>query len=121
MAEVQGVHEVTVEAVLRRTMAVSALMAAAAIVTAGVTGAASTGIGIGIGLVIGSCNAFLIQQAVRRRTPFVAASMVRLALLTSAGLVAALILGGPIWPVMLGVGAAQLVMAGVGVREGLRS
>jgi hypothetical protein len=110
-----------VDVVLRRTFAVSALLAGAAIFTTSAMGKSLIGIAVGVGLIIGSSNAFLIQQAVQRRAPFVAASIVRLALLTSAGFLAALLLGGPIWPVMLGVAGAQLVMTGVGVREGLRS
>jgi hypothetical protein len=36
-------------------------------------------------------------------------------------LIAARILGGSVWPVVIGIGVAQLVMVGVGVRRGLRA
>jgi hypothetical protein len=48
-------------------------------------------------------------------------SVFRLALFTLLGLFAARLLGGSIWPVVAGIAAAQLVMVGIGVRQGRRT
>jgi hypothetical protein len=47
--------------------------------------------------------------------------MMRLASLTALGVGGALLLQTSAWTVLLGVGAAQLVMVAAGVRRGLRS
>jgi len=50
----------------------------------------------------------------------VAASLLRLVFFSSVVLLAALTLRGNAWTLALGLGLAQLVMAGVAIRRGLR-
>ncbi len=106
---------------LRDTVAVSAAVAVLAIVISGVAGQPAVGIGLGAGLVIGSLNGHLVAALVARDTPFVMGSVVRMAVLSAVAILAAVLLGSPAWAVLLGVGGAQLVMVGAGVRQGLRA
>lgn len=107
--------------VLRGTVAGSLVLAVAALAASTAVGRLDVGVAVAAGLVIGSANGYLMVATVNQRAPFVAASIFRLALLTSTALMAALILNVPTWAVLLGVGAAQIVMTAAGVREGLRS
>ncbi|HXM72420.1 MAG TPA: hypothetical protein VN940_04240 [Candidatus Dormibacteraeota bacterium] len=79
------------------------------------------GAGVAVGLVVGSFNGFIIKAALDRRAPMLITSVFRLGLFTLLGLSAARLLGGSIWPVVAGIAAAQLVMVGVGVRQGRRA
>ncbi len=106
---------------LRGTVAASAVLAAAVVLAAGISGHLMLGIDVAAGLLVGSCNGFLILGAVSQGAPFVASSIVRLAFLSAVALLVALVIGGSAWAVILGVAGAQLVMVAVGVREGLRS
>lgn len=99
----------------------SLLLAAAGILGAGLAGYWSLGAGVGIGLVIGSLNGFVIKALLDRRAPMLATSVLRLGMFSVLALIAARILGGSVWPVVIGIGIAQLVMVGVGVRRGLRA
>jgi hypothetical protein len=47
--------------------------------------------------------------------------MLRLVTLSVLGLLVAVLFGISAWPVMIGIGVAQLVMVGAGVRQGLRA
>jgi hypothetical protein len=51
----------------------------------------------------------------------VAGSLLRLVAFTSVVLVAALMLGSAAWTLPLGIGLAQLILVGAGIREGLRA
>ena len=106
---------------LRDTVAVSTAAAVLAIVFSGIAGQLTIGIGIGAGLVIGSLNGHLVAALLARDTPFVMGSVVRMAVLSAFAVLAAVLLGSPAWAVLLGVGGAQLVMVGAGVRQGLRA
>jgi hypothetical protein len=106
---------------LRDALVASAILAVAVTTIAGLLGHLSLGLGLAIGLLIGSANGYAIVALLGRTTSFVAASMLRLATFTSMGLLVALVFGVSAWPVMLGVGAAQLVMVASGVRQGLRA
>lgn len=106
---------------LRETVVASLFLAAVVIVASMLFKRLDVGMGLAAGLVIGSANGYLLVASLGRRAPFVAASMVRLALLTSTALVVALVLHSAIWAVALGVGVAQIVMTAVAVRAGLRS
>lgn len=106
---------------MRDIVAVSMAAAVLSILVSGLAGHLSVGIGLGAGLVIGSLNGHLVAALLARDTPFVMGSVVRMAVLSAVALVAALVLGSPAWAVLLGVGGAQLVMVGVGVRQGLRA
>lgn len=102
-------------------LAASLVLAAAVILGAGLAGYGSLGTGVGIGLVLGSLNGFVIKALLDRRAPMLATSVLRLGMFSMLALIAARILGGSVWPVVIGIGVAQLVMVGVGVRRGLRA
>jgi hypothetical protein len=77
--------------------------------------------GLAAGLLLGSLNGYLIQSLLGRGTPFVAGSLLRLVMFSTVAIAAALLLRGVGWSVPLGIGVAQLVMVGAGVRQGLRA
>jgi len=72
------------------------------------------------GLLLGSLNGYLIQGLMGRGAPFVASSLLRIVFFSSVVLLAAFVLRGEAWTVALGIGVAQLVMVGVGIRRGLQ-
>jgi hypothetical protein len=111
---------VTSSSVLRQTTIGCAILAAGVVVAVSLIGHTGQGLGIGIGLVVGSLNGYLIQGLLRRGAPFVAASLLRLVFFSSLVLIAAFALHGDAWTVALGIGLAQLVMVGVGIRGGLK-
>jgi hypothetical protein len=106
---------------LRDTVAASMAVAVLAIVLSGIAGHLAVGIGLGAGLVIGSLNGHLVAALMARDTPFVMGSVVRMAILSAVAVLTAVLLGSPAWAVLLGVGGAQLVMVGAGVRQGIRA
>jgi hypothetical protein len=106
---------------LRDTVIASAILAVLVTTITAALGQLSIGVGLAIGLLLGSANGYAIAGLLGQSAPFVAGSMLRLATLTALGLLVALLLGVSAWPVMLGVGAAQLVMVAAGVRQGLRA
>jgi hypothetical protein len=106
---------------LRDTVVASAILAVAVGAVAALFGEVRIGLGLGAGLLLGSANGFAIAALLGQDAPFIAGSMLRLATLTVIALLVALVFGISAWPVVLGVGAAQLVMVGVGVRQGLRA
>jgi len=97
------------------------VLAAVVALGAALLGHASVGMGLAAGLLLGSLNGYLIQSLLGRGTPFVAGSLLRLVMFSSVAVVAALLLRGVGWSVPLGIGVAQLVMVGAGVRQGLRA
>lgn len=104
----------------RETVAGSLVLAAAAFLVADLTGHSVLGLGLGTGLVLGSLNSFMIQAMLDRGAPVLATSVLRLAMFSLLALIAARLLGGLVWPVVMGMGVAQLVMVGIGVRRGWR-
>jgi hypothetical protein len=105
--------------VLKMTVTACALLAAAIVVGAALIGHLSLGLGIAAGVLLGSLNGYLIQGLLGRGTPMVAGSLLRLVMFSSIVLIAALTLGIAAWTLPLGIGVAQLVMVGAGVRQGL--
>jgi hypothetical protein len=105
----------------RETVIISLVLAGAVFVGAGLVGQLMLGAAVGVGLVIGSLNGFIIKAALDRGAPMLITSFLRLALFTLLALFAARMLGGSIWPVVAGIAAAQLVMVGTGVRQGRRA
>lgn len=103
------------------TLAASVALGLAVTLAAAVSGHTASGLGIALGLVIGSANAYLIMALLDRNSSFLLASLMRLAALTAVAIGAALVLQGSAWTVLLGVAAAQAVMVAAGVRRGLRS
>lgn len=107
--------------VQRDTMVISLVFAGAVFVGAALADRILLGTGIGIGLALGSLNAFLIKAGLDRGVPMLATSLLRLALFTMLALLVARLVGVSVWPVVAGIGAAQVVMAGMGLRKGLRA
>ena len=107
--------------ILRETAVGCAIVALAAALVAGVAGHAAPGIGIAIGLLLGSINGYLIVAMLDLNSPFLFVSLMRLAMLSAVAVGAALVLQSPPWAVVFGVGAAQVIMVAAGVRQGLRS
>jgi hypothetical protein len=103
------------------TLVGSVALGLAVILVAAVFGHASAGLGIALGLVIGSANGYLIAALLDRNSSFLFASLMRLATLTALGVGGAMLLRSSAWAVFLGVGVAQLVMVAASVRRGLRS
>ena len=106
---------------LRETVIASAFLAMVATAVAAMLGQVSLGVGLAAGLLLGSANGYAIKVLLGNAAPFLAASMLRLATLSALGLLLALAFGISAWPVMIGVAAAQLVMVGAGVRQGMRA
>jgi hypothetical protein len=107
--------------ILRETVVVCATLAIAAAAAAAVAGHPTFGIGIAAGLLIGSTNGYLLVALLDQDSSFLFASLMRLIILSVVALGAALLLQSSAWTVILGVGAAQLIMVAAGVRQGLRS
>ena len=106
---------------LRDTVAVSSAMTVLVVLITGIAGHLTLGVGLGAGLIIGSLNGHLLAALLAVETPFVMGSFVRMAVLSAVAVLTAVLLGSPTWAVLLGVGGAQLVMVGAGVRQGLRA
>ncbi|HEY1419583.1 MAG TPA: hypothetical protein VGG90_02615 [Candidatus Dormibacteraeota bacterium] len=107
--------------VLKLTVTACAVLAASIAVGAAAAGHAALGMGIAAGLLLGSMNGYLIQAVLGRGTPFVAGSLIRIFGLTALVFLAALLLRSSAWTVPLGIGVAQLVMVGAGVRQGAKA
>jgi hypothetical protein len=105
----------------RETLITSLIFAVALVAGADLAGQMVLGVGFGAGLVLGSINGFIIQAALDRGAPVLVTSFLRLVFFSLLALVAARLLGVSVWPVVIGIGAAQLVMVGVGVRQGRRA
>lgn len=106
---------------VRETVVASAALAAVTVLIAGVAGHLVLGVGLGAGLLIGSFNGRLVAGTLEMGAPFVAMSLIRMAVVTAIAIVAAVLLGITPWAVLIGVGAAQLVMVAASVRQGLRA
>jgi hypothetical protein len=111
---------VTSGALLRQTLVGCAILAVAVVVVASAAGYPGHGFGVAGGLLLGSLNGYLIQGLMGRGAPFVASSLLRIVFFSSVVLLAAFVLRGEAWTVALGIGVAQLVMVGVGIRRGLQ-
>jgi O-antigen/teichoic acid export membrane protein len=98
-----------------------AVLAAAIVVAGTLFGHISVGIGLAAGLLLGPVNGYAFQELLVRRAPLRIASLIRLVAFSSLVLLAAVIFGTQAWTLPLGIGLAQLVMVGAGVRQGLRA
>jgi hypothetical protein len=98
-----------------------AAMALAASGLALILGYPRPGIAIAAGLLIGASNGFLARRALGFEAGFRATSLARLVVLSAAGLCAGLLIGPDVawWP-LLGIAAAQLVLAAVAAMELVR-
>ncbi len=106
--------------ILRETVFACATLGLITATAAGFAGHTSFGVGIAAGLLIGSINGYLMVALLDQASSFLFALM-RLAILSAVALGAAFLLQSPAWTLLLGVGAAQLVMVVAGVRQGLRA
>lgn len=102
-------------------MGASLALAVTVVVIATFVGRGGIGLGLAVGLLIGAFNGITLQTVLDRRAPILATSVLRLSLFSLVALITARLIGAPVWTVVLGVGVAQLVMVGVGVRQGLRA
>jgi len=99
----------------------SLILAGGVFAGAGLAGHTLVGAGIGVGLVLGAVNGFIIKAGIDRGVPMLASGLLRMAMLSLFALIAARLVGGSVWPVVAGIAAAQLVMVGIGVRHGARA
>jgi hypothetical protein len=106
---------------LRVTVTVCCVLAVVVVAASAISGHATVGMGLAAGLLLGSLNGYFIQTLLVRRAPFVAGSLLRLVLLSAVAVGAALMLRSIGWTVPMGIAAAQLVLVGAGVRQGLRA
>lgn len=106
---------------LRLTAAGCAAAAAVAVATGVALGQARAGVALAVGLLVGSVNGLLAQRGVASGLPMQASSLGRLAVLSAAGLGIGLLLGLDVaWLVLLGLAAAQVMLAIAAAREMLR-
>ncbi len=106
-----------------RTAAVASLVGGlAGFLVLDLSGQPAAGVALASGLGLGSLNGFLARRTLGLPINFGATSLVRLGLVSAAGLGLALFLYPPVaWLLLLGIGAAQLVLAGCAVKAGLRA
>ena len=104
---------------LKLTVATCAAGAAASVLVGFAAGVWPAGVGLAAGLLLGSLNGFAAQRSLGIETGFRASSLLRLAVLSAAGIGVGLTLGSVV-SVVLGIGLAQLALAGSALREGLR-
>jgi hypothetical protein len=112
---------VTSGGLVRRTVLGCVVAAVIAVGIGTLTGRVGYGLGVAAGLLLGSANGYLMNGLMARGAPFVAASLLRILFFSSLVLTAALIFRNSAWTVALGIGCAQLVMVGMGIRQGLRT
>jgi hypothetical protein len=106
---------------LRETVVASVALAIISAVGAALLDQALIGIGIAVGLILGSANGFVIARLYDPQGSFVGSSLARLSIFSASAIGLALLVGGSVWTVLIGIAAAQLVMVAAGVREGLRT
>lgn len=97
-----------------------ACLAGAVLVVIGAlfAGRPAAGAAIGVGMVIGAANGHIARRLLDIGVPFGLTSMLRITLLTAAAVAVGAIFGfGHVWLVVLGLGVAQLIMAGSAFRE----
>ena len=107
--------------IVRDTVAVSIALASIAFLAGFAVDQRSIGLGLALGLVVGATNGELIQRVLDSRSPFVVSSLLRMASLSAVAILVAFLVGASPAALLLGVGAAQFVMVGAAVRQGLRA
>jgi len=107
--------------IVRATWIASVAMASIAFLAGFVVNQRPIGLGVALVLVVGAANGELIQRVIESRAPFVVSSVVRMAALSAVAILVALLVGASPIAVLLGVAAAQFVMAGAAVRQGMRA
>jgi hypothetical protein len=85
------------------------------------TGHPGPGGALATGLAIGSINGAMAARLIALPVPFLATSLLRIITLSMIGIAIGLAFGlANIWLVILGLGVAQVVLAGAALRESLR-
>jgi hypothetical protein len=107
--------------IVRNTVTVSVALASVAFLAGFVVNQRPIGLGLALGLVVGAMNGELIQRVIDSRSPFVISSLLRMAALSGVAIGVAFLVGASPVALLLGVGAAQFVMVGAAVRQGLRA
>lgn len=108
--------------VLRTTVGACLVGGLVALFALGLTGNMGAGFALAIGLWIGSANGYLTRHTLGLDLSFWASSLGRLTVLSAAGLSVALFLDpGVAWLVPVGIGAAQMIMAGVALRAAVHA
>jgi len=107
--------------IVRATWAASVALASVAFLAGFVVNQRSIGLGVALGLVVGAANGELIQRLIASSAPFVVSSVVRMAGVSGVAILLAILVGASPVAVLLGVAAAQFVMVGAAVRQGLRA
>ena len=86
-----------------------------------VLGHAAQGGALATGLAIGSVNGAMAAKLIALPVPFLATSLLRIVTLSMIAIAIGLAFGvANIWLVILGLGVAQVVLAGAALREQLR-
>jgi hypothetical protein len=107
--------------VVRSAALVCVAAAVACALLGAVVGHATFGLGLAVGLVIGAGNGYAVDRLFQVGVPFVATSMLRIIVLTLVALVSGLTFGfHAAVPVVAGLAAAQLILAGSAVVESVR-
>ena len=106
--------------IVRDTVAVSVVLASLAFVAGFVFDQRPIGLGLALGLVVGATNGELIQRVIVSNSPFLLSSLLRMAGLSAVAIGVSFLVGASTVALLLGVGAAQFVMVGAAVRQGLR-
>ena len=102
------------------TVVACAVGAAMSIAVGALTGGWPASLGLAAGLLLGSVNGFAAQRSLGAEAGFRMTSMLRLAVLTAVGIGTGVVLGSVV-SVVLGIGLAQLVLAGSALKEALRA
>ena len=108
-----------------RTLKLAGLVCVAGALTAiaafGATRHPLAGVALAVGLLLGATNGMAAARLIRLPIPFFATSLARIVTLTTIGIAIGLALGFTnIWLVILGLGAAQLVLAGAALAYTVR-
>lgn len=108
--------------VLRTTLRVCMLVGSASVLALGLGGHLDAGLALAIGIGVGSTNGYLAKHTLGLEMSFWITSLGRLAVLSAAGLSVALLLDSAFaWLVPVGIAVAQMVMAGVALKEAVRA
>ena len=107
--------------IVRATWTAAVAVASIAFLAGIVLGQRSIGLGLALGLVVGAGNGELIQRVIDSRASFVASSVIRMAAVSIVAILVGLLVGASLVAVLIGVAAAQFLMVGAAVRQGLRA
>lgn len=95
--------------------------AVAALVSLTLAGRPLSGLALAVGLLLGACNGVLAARLFALPIPFVASSLARIVLFSVLGVGLGLALGiSQVWLVIIGLAAAQLVLAAAALRQVVR-